>query len=145
MGVWIETSSRSLSLLLLLSHPVWVCGLKQVGKVLLDYPPEVTPCMGVWIETLLRSMQHCSRGVTPCMGVWIETSSDCWRQRHLAVTPCMGVWIETNINGSNSSNVSSHPVWVCGLKRGVYRYNVTPRSVTPCMGVWIETLVPSTA
>ena len=34
-----------------MSHPVWVCGLKPIvgaGLSLIG----VTPCMGVWIETL---------------------------------------------------------------------------------------------
>ena len=33
------------------SHPAWVCGLKQ--SVLMRFPVGlVTPCVGVWIETL---------------------------------------------------------------------------------------------
>ena len=32
------------------SHPAWVCGLKQAIRFYL-YRPEVTPCVGVWIET----------------------------------------------------------------------------------------------
>ena len=34
---------------------------------------QVTPCMGVWIETIGRKQQMHRRLVTPCMGVWIET------------------------------------------------------------------------
>ena len=35
------------------SHPAWVCGLKQSDTlVLVSYG--VTPCVGVWIETLCR-------------------------------------------------------------------------------------------
>ena len=30
MGVWIETAISKMSLYCLLSHPVWVCGLKLV-------------------------------------------------------------------------------------------------------------------
>ena len=33
------------------SHPAWVCGLKLPGKVATDTRYEVTPCVGVWIET----------------------------------------------------------------------------------------------
>ncbi len=32
------------------SHPAWVCGLKQASKNGLQLS-EVTPCVGVWIET----------------------------------------------------------------------------------------------
>ena len=55
----------------------------------------VTPCMGVWIETLVNSLLSYHLNVTPCMGVWIETYNEVWT--------CDGC-------------EKSHPVWVCGLK-----------------------------
>ena len=80
MGVWIETSwfgqYRSTSpshpvwvcglkltvndglSALLESHPVWVCGLKLLQRTATSYPPRVTPCMGVWIETVLILTGH---------------------------------------------------------------------------------------
>ena len=33
--------------------------------------------------------------VTPCVGVWIETFEDFKNQNGIVVTPCVGVWIET--------------------------------------------------
>ena len=33
----------------------------------------VTPCVGVWIETLLLPIHCYIIPVTPCVGVWIET------------------------------------------------------------------------
>ena len=33
----------------------------------------VTPCVGVWIETKMVLQQQSYRMVTPCVGVWIET------------------------------------------------------------------------
>ena len=33
------------------SHPAWVCGLKLNRSYRNDNPVEVTPCVGVWIET----------------------------------------------------------------------------------------------
>ena len=33
------------------SHPVWVCGLKHVPLSAFIVDADVTPCMGVWIET----------------------------------------------------------------------------------------------
>ena len=33
------------------SHPAWVCGLKHGGR-LPCRPVYVTPCVGVWIETI---------------------------------------------------------------------------------------------
>ena len=55
------------------SHPAWVCGLKRfLFGYLLTYK-KVTPCVGVWIETVWNIMKcHITR-VTPCVGVWIET------------------------------------------------------------------------
>ena len=35
---------------------------------------EVTPCVGVWIETLTEAQYKSEMAVTPCVGVWIETS-----------------------------------------------------------------------
>ena len=59
----------------------------------------------------------------------------------LKVTPCMGVWIETNLDIDHVHGYTSHPVWVCGLKRTIGRAAVLRDNVTPCMGVWIETLL----
>ena len=33
------------------SHPAWVCGLKHVLSRWVTESDEVTPCVGVWIET----------------------------------------------------------------------------------------------
>ena len=52
MGVWIETRRIFLVHSLLSSHPVWVCGLKQECSNSHSLANQVTPCMGVWIETL---------------------------------------------------------------------------------------------
>ena len=57
-----------------------------------------------------------TKQVTPCMGVWIETVA-ALRQAYAAqVTPCMGVWIETWSTHTFETFTKSHPVWVCGLK-----------------------------
>ena len=34
---------------------------------------EVTPCVGVWIETAMAARSMRLYRVTPCVGVWIET------------------------------------------------------------------------
>ena len=51
MGVWIETPIGNGSSKIKLSHPVWVCGLKQHPLAYNFSTDTVTPCMGVWIET----------------------------------------------------------------------------------------------
>ena len=77
----------------------------------------VTPCVGVWIETIGTYLILRHDPVTPCVGVWIETRAHHHCTPKTAVTPCVGVWIETSI--SNNENVAdmSHPAWVCGLKQ----------------------------
>ena len=35
----------------MMSHPVWVCGLKRNTIRSSSQAEKVTPCMGVWIET----------------------------------------------------------------------------------------------
>ena len=73
--------------------------------------------MGVWIETAQNAATNAKVGVTPCMGVWIETIKECICENFWAVTPCMGVWIETFGPPEHLTEETSHPVWVCGLKR----------------------------
>ena len=79
-------------------------------------PKFVTPCVGVWIETIIpmgfeiNQQSHpawvCglkqvamsagkARVVTPCVGVWIETICLSDNLELNLVTPCVGVWIET--------------------------------------------------
>ena len=99
------------------SHPAWVCGLKPLETVVDLYTVFVTPCVGVWIETLVWMLFVVLSVVTPCVGVWIETYFRWCLVLSVDVTPCVGVWIET-LWESKNTNV---------LK------------VTPCVGVWIET------
>ena len=95
MGVWIET---------------------EVSRLYLRIKT-VTPCMGVWIETITGVYLNALNGqVTPCMGVWIETGITKSEASVLHVTPCMGVWIETQEEKAALQKLESHPVWVCGLK-----------------------------
>ena len=144
------------------SHPVWVCGLKHFILInnslwmrhtlygcvdwntvswMVIFIVLVTPCMGVWIETLQYNYYARNPKVTPCMGVWIETLSSMgwWREilvtpcmgvwietlqtpselKEFAVTPCMGVWIETTSITNIQQDIKSHPVWVCGLKLSI--------------------------
>ena len=56
-----------------MSHPAWVCGLKLLVDYDFPYLRSVTPCVGVWIETILPLTRRRTSEVTPCVGVWIET------------------------------------------------------------------------
>ena len=73
MGVWIETLIGGLFGKSNTSHPSWVCGLKQQNEWSLTKLMQVTPFVGVWIETdvfVCDGYRYC---VTPFVGVWIET------------------------------------------------------------------------
>ena len=54
--------------------------------------------------------------VTPCVGVWIETIKEKMAEILKRVTPCVGVWIETLKKELEANKEASHPAWVCGLK-----------------------------
>ena len=121
------------------SHPSWVCGLKQCLVCLFGCRYDVTPFVGVWIETNLKYQGAKVLRVTPFVGVWIETSTNGWKQTaksvtpfvgvwietcmwcadrlRLPVTPFVGVWIETQRLQNFCRSLPSHPSWVCGLKQ----------------------------
>ena len=53
VGAWIETRNLSYSFTTIMSHPVWVRGLK-LAKILLELLGGiVAPRVGAWIETCL--------------------------------------------------------------------------------------------
>ena len=54
------------------SHPAWVCGLKRWGKVGYVVEHQSHPA---WVCGLKPSWEaaRAARPVTPCVGVWIET------------------------------------------------------------------------
>ena len=55
------------------SHPMWVCGLKRYVTSDPKKMLNVTPYVGVWIETIQSSCCLVLPIVTPYVGVWIET------------------------------------------------------------------------
>ena len=52
---------------------MWECGLKHSLYGLKGTNREVTPYVGVWIETAMYKLIIAKIGVTPYVGVWIET------------------------------------------------------------------------
>ena len=50
-----------------------MCGLKLEDSQTLELETEVTPFVGVWIETLPWAPKCTFIRVTPFVGVWIET------------------------------------------------------------------------
>ena len=99
------------------SHPAWVCGLKRMNTQKLSNVPLVTPCVGVWIETVRVLL--ISLGL-PSHPAWV-----------------CGLKLVILISMSNL--ILSHPAWVCGLKLPLWLVLSRLLQVTPCVGVWIET------
>ena len=78
MGVWIETPPSTYYLQRLQSHPVWVCGLKHRNDGSWPLRPRSHTLYGCvdWNSDYYHQRTE-DNDVTPCMGVWIET----WRQQ----------------------------------------------------------------
>ena len=99
------------------SHPVWVRGLKQKKIVVTDVTLASHP---VWVRGLkpvypFRVSKE--SGVAPRVGAWIETTNILVQASDIRVAPRVGAWIETALGKAQSPHISSHPVWVRGLKR----------------------------
>ena len=94
----------------IVSHPVWVRGLKL----------------------FLLSRSRSGRRVAPRVGAWIETSLQSGLCDYIGVAPRVGAWIETDYKSQIEAHFKSHPVWVRGLKR--YFCEGLPRlpGRTPC-------------
>ena len=74
---------------------------------------QVTPFVGVWIETsALKRFCSCII-VTPFVGVWIETRKVCASMRILSVTPFVGVWIETYYGFPDAFELCCHTLRGC--------------------------------
>ena len=100
-----------LSAVEVLSHPVWVCGLKlslNKGSVHRIQSHTLYGC----VDWNISTSEALRLGlVTPCMGVWIETVSVGKSKKYLNVTPCMGVWIETEVSRPYIRIKTSHTLY----------------------------------
>ena len=94
----------------IVSHPVWVRGLKQYQPLKFLYPRQVAPRVGAWIETGFISIRFDDKQVAPRVGAWIETKPvvffECYNR--------------------------SHPVWVRGLKHRTLASQLGALRRTPC-------------
>ena len=67
VGAWIETCWPCLNLGPIMSHPVWVRGLKPPLLLILRIRTKVAPRVGAWIETLATTSETpCPKSRTPC-------------------------------------------------------------------------------
>ena len=121
---------------------------------------EVTPCVGVWIETMMNAEQNAALTSHPAWVCGLKRIPQ-WRQA--SRTMSHPAWVcGLKLLDSEAQQVlnKSHPAWVCGLKplilgnwtvqkchtlRGCVDWNESlvqeakEKHVTPCVGVWIET------
>ena len=55
----------------------------------------VTPCVGVWIETLIQLASHPDQMSHPAWVCGLKPETYLDKNLITNVTPCVGVWIET--------------------------------------------------
>ena len=115
---------------------VWI---ETIGALNKSVCQDVTPCVGVWIETETPNADFTDDGVTPCVGVWIETFHYSNIFVVSIVTPCVGVWIETQYYALGGLERKSHTLRGCVDWNILFAMLAAFVVVTPCVGVWIET------
>ena len=116
VGAWIETATHIGQFLDMMSHPVWVRGLKPLSVL---FTSILRPSHPVWVRGLKLSAPHLLYKplyVAPRVGAWIETAALDISPNDSEVAPRVGAWIETIFPRKSSKCLTSHPVWVRGLK-----------------------------
>ena len=73
VGAWIETDTDNYYTEQIMSHPMWVRGLKPTPIFEGANDGIVAPHVGAWIETYLNSPNGFKLKVAPHVGAWIET------------------------------------------------------------------------
>ena len=87
--------NASLNLGSLLSHPMWVRGLKPAIQPYLYSPVSVAPHVGAWIET---NIENHSPNLSMSHPMWVRGLKLIFRLnliKVLMVAPHVGAWIET--------------------------------------------------
>ena len=77
------------------SHPAWVCGLKLKRELSYILDGSSHPAWVCGLKPGMENNKQSNTVVTPCVGVWIETVVSLLPMKLIEVTPCVGVWIET--------------------------------------------------
>ena len=73
VGVWIETDAWQAKVFAMMSHPAWVCGLKQRRKNCREKNCKSHPAWVCGLKPVKEQPEESKDKVTPCVGVWIET------------------------------------------------------------------------
>ena len=97
---------------MVLSPPMWGCGLKFKKFQTTIHNAQVTPYVGVWIEMDVKKVSPFSVLVTPYVGVWIEIQVPEAHKQGNRVTPYVGVWIEIGLTATLTTAGTGHPL--CG-------------------------------
>ena len=124
--------------LILLSLPLWECGLKSV------LPKQYSPCLlslPLWecgLKSLGRSTISPPFSVAPFVGVWIEIIEN---YIMILLILSLPLW-ECGLKSPNKV-ISTHipwslPLWECGLKYLTSFFCSIVSEVAPFVGVWIE-------
>ena len=95
VGAWIETNPKNKLFRKIMSHPVWVRGLKLSSHCRFVPITMVAPRVGAWIETVCLLPFHRLYQVAPRVGAWIETRLTYRPVVSSLVAPRVGAWIET--------------------------------------------------
>ena len=101
------------------SHPTWVCGLKLQtnGVIGIEQCHTLRGCVD-WNgrNTLFKKL----REVTPYVGVWIETYYRKCRTSQRRSHPTWVCGLKRGSIEEFEKKVESHPTWVCGLKLSIW-------------------------
>ena len=73
----------------------------------------VTPCMGVWIETRKTTRAFNLPTSHPVWVCGLKLVLDSWYIYEVEVTPCMGVWIETSSAHRYILSTTGHTLYGC--------------------------------
>ncbi len=95
------------------SHPSWVCGLKQLAVTKADGAADVTPFVGVWIETRSSYTTYSEEGSHPSWVCGLKLIVHLNKLISCQVTPFVGVWIETTWAVMLSKPSDSHTLRGC--------------------------------
>ena len=114
-----------------MSHPAWVCGLKRHDwhRMQQAYKSHTLRGCVDWNSGL--PLNFAFIGVTPCVGVWIETIGNGHTLYPFTSHTLRGC-VDWNIHKHERtiSRIVSHPAWVCGLKQDYQKHFLSLHSHT---------------
>ena len=124
----------------MVSHPAWVCGLKQFLISLCFIAVMVTPCVGVWIETYPRIIYPQQSSSHPAWVCGLKRLSYACITFPPGSHPAWVCGLKLFPICQLSVANASHPAWVCGLKP-LRRYEIYPHGWSH--PAWVGGLKPA--